>query len=150
MTYLFLKITLWLYIYYIWAVQFHSASMSCHKICVQFERSMHQMATVPSLPPIIIAVWLPAPRCHEKGRLKSEQGFHLTFFFWLAPGSHHQDHVGSSSQALALLGARASVAPHPLTEMEIRAGWRGIQGGKRKPEKGLVIYILLSNLLHLL
>lgn len=47
----------------------------------------------------------------------------MTFFGW--HGGFTKTALGSSSQALAPLGARVSVAPRPLTETEIRGGGRG-------------------------
>lgn len=61
-------------------------------------------------------------------------------------GSHHQDHVGSSRQTLAPLGARVNVAPRPLTETEIRERRerpRGTQGGIEKQEQGAALCIVV-------
>lgn len=53
----------------------------------------------------------------------------MTFVGWHCGregrGGSHKDHVGSSSQALAPLGARVIVALCPFTETEIRGGRRG-------------------------
>lgn len=62
--------------------------------------------------------------------------------FLAGTGGSHQDHVGSSSRALAPLGARVSVAPRPLAETEIRGGGRGREkSDDEKPGEGSVIYV---------
>ncbi len=98
-----------------------------------------------SLPPIIVSVWRSGCglRCHEKEDYKVSRDSTWPFLagtVWGGGGrGSHQDHVGSSSRALAPLGARVSVAPRPLTETEIRGGGRG--RGRWWEARGRVGYI---------